>query len=71
MKSKSLVVAYEQALDRVLSSLERSRGTWPVIAESTGISYYTLTKIAQRTIDRPCVEHIQQLTDFFSSRKTA
>lgn len=69
--SKSLVDAYDQALCRVLTSLENSRGRWPAIAEATGISYFTLTKIAQRTIDRPCVEHIQQLVDFFRNQKKA
>lgn len=67
--SKSLVGAYEQALKFVLQNIEEHRGRWPEICTATGISYFTLQKIAQRTIDRPSVELLQTLSDYF--RKAA
>lgn len=63
--AKSLVDAYQQTHRYVLRSLEEARGSWRDICEETGMSYFTLQKIAQGTIERPSVEHLQTLSDYF------
>lgn len=52
-------------LEYVLRKLEESRGTWPDIAEKTGVPYDTITKIAQRKIEDPKVSKLQTLADYF------
>lgn len=56
---------HEFVVDRLLAA----RGTWPGIAEATGISRRTIEKIARREIEDPGVSHIERLARYF--RETA
>jgi len=58
-------------LEYVLRKLEESRGTWPDIAEKTGVPYDTITKIAQRKIEDPKVSKLQTLADYFRGLEQA
>lgn len=49
----------------VRQQLEERKGTWPTIAEETGIPYDTITKIAQRQIEDPKVSKVQVLANYF------
>lgn len=49
----------------VLTELEARKGTWPSIAESTGLSRRTIEKIARREIKDPGVSHIEALATHF------
>lgn len=55
-------------LEFVLESLEKSRGKWPDVSKGSGVPYHTLTKIAQRQIENPGVNHVQQLADYFTQQ---
>jgi len=52
-------------LEFVLDQLESSRGSWPLVAKKSGVSYSTLLKIAQRDIEDPGVSLVQRLHDYF------
>lgn len=55
-------------LEYVLESLEASRGKWAEVAEGSGVPYHTLTKIAQKQIANPGVNHVQRLADYFQQK---
>jgi hypothetical protein len=55
----------------VIESLEASKGSWPAIAESTGISYRTIEKIGRRIVVNPGVSYVERLAHYFRSRETA
>lgn len=55
----------------VLAQLEATRGRWPTIASESGVSYDTLTKIAQRQIEDPKVSKIQRLANYFRALEAA
>lgn len=55
----------------VLSELEARKGTWPAIAESTGLSRRTIEKIARREIKDPGVSHIEALARHFQEAPRA
>lgn len=52
----------------VLDQLEESKGTWPAIAEATGISRSTIVKIARQEVSNPGVTYIERLAAYFRSR---
>lgn len=49
----------------VMAQLAASKGTWPVIAEATGVSNRTIQKIASGEIADPGVSHIEKLAGYF------
>lgn len=49
----------------VLDQLENAKGTWPAVAEATGISRRTIEKIARREVKDPGVSHIEKLAGHF------
>jgi transcriptional regulator with XRE-family HTH domain len=49
----------------VLESLRSAKGTWPAVAEKTGISKRTIEKIASGEIENPGVSHIEKLANYF------
>lgn len=49
----------------VISRLQDSKGTWPAIAEATGVSNRTIQKIASGEIADPGVSHIEKLAAYF------
>lgn len=54
--------------DYVMSELESSKGTWPEVAEGSGVSRRTLEKIARKEINDPGVSHIEKLAKYFRDR---
>jgi hypothetical protein len=58
-------------LGYVRGELEKNRGTWPTIADETGVPYDTITKIAQRQIVDPKVSKVQILANYFREREPA
>ena len=53
----------------VLDQLERSKGTWPEVAEGSGVSRRTLEKIARGEIADPGVSHIEKLAVYFRRKR--
>ena len=53
----------------VVSRLIACRGTWPVIAEKSGVPLRTLEKIARREVEDPRVSSVQKLADYFDARR--
>lgn len=49
----------------VLEQLDRVKGTWPAVAEATGISHRTLEKIARQETKDPGVSSIEKLAGYF------
>jgi hypothetical protein len=58
----------ESMHDFVVNGLQASKGTWPAIAEATGISKRTIEKIASREIEDPGVSHIEKLANYFRAQ---
>lgn len=50
-------------LDQTLRHLARLRGQWPDISVKSGVSYHTITKIAQGQSPDPRVSTVQRLHD--------
>lgn len=57
--------------DYVIEQLQAAKGTWPRVAEASGVSRRTLEKIARREIVDPSVSHIEKLAAYFRKRKAA
>jgi transcriptional regulator with XRE-family HTH domain len=51
--------------DFVITKLQEAKGSWPSIAEATGVSNRTIQKIASREINDPGVSHIEKLAKYF------
>lgn len=49
----------------VMAQLAQAKGTWPLIAEATGVSNRTIQKIASGEIADPGVSHIEKLAGYF------
>lgn len=49
----------------VISRLHATKGSWPAIAEATGVSIRTIQKIASGEIEDPGVSHIEKLAGHF------
>lgn len=57
--------------DYVLRKLNEAKGTWPTVAEGSGVPYDTITKIAQRQIGDPKVSKLQRLANYFKALEAA
>lgn len=55
--------------DFVIDKLHVSRGSWPSIAISAGMSKRTVEKIARKEIENPSVHNVQKLYDYFVGAK--
>lgn len=53
----------------VLDKLEDSKGTWPTVAEESGVPLRTLEKIARQEIENPGIQHVERLARYFRSIK--
>lgn len=51
--------------DFVLQRLEAVKGTWPLVAEGSGVPLRTIEKIARKETEDPRVSNIQKLADYF------
>lgn len=55
----------------VMSELRRSKGSWPTVAEGSGVSRRTIEKIASGEIADPGVSHIEKLASYFREQQPA
>jgi len=49
----------------VMERLQDTKGDWPEVAASAGMSYRTISKIARREINDPGYSKIRALANFF------
>ncbi len=63
--------AVEPLYDYVMGKLEARTETYQDIAEGSGVPKRTVEKIARREIEDPGVSHVQQLADYFRSKRKA
>jgi transcriptional regulator with XRE-family HTH domain len=55
----------ESLYEFVMAQLQASKGSWPVVAESSGVSVRTISKIARREIEDPGISHVEKLAKYF------
>ena len=55
----------------VMRRLQEAKGTWPEVAEATGVSRRTIEKIAREEIKDPGVSHIEKLAQYFRDQQAA
>lgn len=55
----------------VLDELQAVKGTWPTVAEESGIPLRSLEKIARREFKNPGVMQIEILARYFRNRAAA
>lgn len=55
----------ESIYQYVLDQLSLTKGSWPSVAEATGISHRTIEKIARQETKDPGVSHIEKLAGYF------
>lgn len=55
----------ESVFTYVMTQLQEHKGSWPAIAQATGLDYSWLTKVAQGKIENPGVRQIEQLAAYF------
>lgn len=58
----------ESIYEYVLDELQSYKGSWPVVAEGSGVPLRTLAKIARREIENPGIAHIEKLASYFRSQ---
>lgn len=58
----------ESIYQYVLDQLNQVKGTWPSVAEATGIPHRTLEKIARQETKDPGVSSIEKLAVYFRGR---
>jgi len=61
----------ESIHEYVLERLEKAKGTWPKVAQETGISRRTIEKIARKEVSDPGVSLVERLHRYFKSREAA
>lgn len=55
----------ESIYEFVMAQLQATKGTWPVVADNSGVSVRTISKIARREIEDPGISHIEKLAKYF------
>ena len=63
--------AVSSIYEYVMERLQASKGTWPAVAEGSGVPLRTLEKIARREIQDPGVSQIEKLAGYFGSVPSA
>lgn len=58
----------ESIYEYVLDELQSAKGSWPEVADGSGVSVRTIAKIARREIKDPGVSHIEALASYFRSK---
>ena len=56
-------------LDFVIDRLQSTKGSWPSVADGSGVPRRTLEKIARKEIPNPGIKHVEALAEYF--RKAA
>jgi len=49
----------------IVAKLKSHTGSWPKIAEKTGVPYFTISKIASGVTKDPRISNVQALVDYF------
>ena len=57
-------------INQIRQNLEAARGSWPKIANETGISYWTLSKLVRGVIVNPHFNTIERLHLWFEHEAT-
>ena len=57
----------QSLLSYVITNLKNTTGSWPTIAEKTGVPYHTITKIAYKKTKDPGVAKVEKLANYFKS----
>jgi hypothetical protein len=57
--------------DYVLDRLSATKGSWPKVAKSAGVSYRTLKKIATKTTVSPGIKNLERLASYFRDSERA
>lgn len=55
----------------VVDELQKAKGTWPQVAEATGIALSTIKKIARKEVADPGVSLIERLASHFRHKQAA
>jgi transcriptional regulator with XRE-family HTH domain len=55
----------------VMSRLQQTKGSWPTVANGSGVSLRTIEKIARGEIQDPGVSHIEKLAGYFRGQKAS
>ena len=55
----------ETLYEFVMRQLQASKGRWPAVAQSSGVSLRTIRKIASKEIQDPGVSHVEKLAEHF------
>jgi len=55
--------------DLVMRELEAARGSWPTVAQGSGVPFSTVVKIARREIKDPGISHIEKLARYFRGNR--
>ena len=58
-------MVHESLLDFVLRGIERHRGHWREIEKVTGVSYWSISKLAQRQHRSPRLDKLEKLARYF------
>lgn len=53
----------------VMRQLAAAKGSWPKVANGSGVSLRTIEKIARREIADPGVSHVEKLAVYFRDRE--
>ena len=54
-------------MTQIKTYLEDHRGSWPQIAEDSGVSYSWMTKVVQGVIPNPGIQDVQKLLDYINT----
>lgn len=58
-------MAHETLLDFVLRGIEDHRGNWREIEKVTGVSYWAISKLAQKQHKSPRLDKLERLARYF------
>lgn len=61
----------ESLHDYVLARLQATKGRWPSVAEKSGVSIRTLSKVARREVQYPRINTLEKLARYFREAESA
>lgn len=54
-------------MDQLRHGLDQARGHWPVIAQDTGIDYFTIARIARGETENPRIDTVERIQGWLAS----
>jgi transcriptional regulator with XRE-family HTH domain len=60
----------ESIYEFVMQGLQASKGKWPAVAEASGVSLRTISKIARKEIENPGISNVEKLANYFRENPT-